>query len=316
MSSRSGSLVSSEDAAVAGVPAAGRWKVLRVMATLPRQGLPTLKYLARTEVHTYAFSVAANVVLCLFPFLVLLMTLVRRVFRSQAMYEAVVQLLRDYLPTGQDFVIRNLNALVNARGGVQAFSVVMLLITSTGVFLPLEVALNQVWGFPKNRSYLGNQLVSLALAVACGVLALTSVALTATNRRLLDFVFRGDSNTLFGVIVVMKTFVAFVVMKIFAIVATIAIFFLIYWRLPNGKVKAASVLPAAVVTGVAWEAAKYAYIAALPWLNFPEAYGPFSISVTLMFWAFLSGLLLLAGARLSAPVRVENGPRETAAASD
>jgi membrane protein/epoxyqueuosine reductase len=29
-------------------------------------------------------------------------------------------------------------------------------------------------------------------------------------------------------------------------------------------------------------------------------YGPFSISVTLIFWAFLSGLLLLGGAHLSA----------------
>jgi hypothetical protein len=38
---------------------------------------------------------------------------------------------------------------------------------------------------------------------------------------------------------------------------------------------------------------------ALPFLDFPEVYGPFSISVTLMFWAFLSGMMLLAGARLA-----------------
>jgi len=29
-------------------------------------------------------------------------------------------------------------------------------------------------------------------------------------------------------------------------------------------------------------------------------YGPFAISVSLMFWAFLSGMLLLTGAHLSA----------------
>jgi uncharacterized BrkB/YihY/UPF0761 family membrane protein len=39
---------------------------------------------------------------------------------------------------------------------------------------------------------------------------------------------------------------------------------------------------------------------ALPRLNFQEVYGPFALSVSLMFWAFLSGLLLLAGANLSA----------------
>jgi membrane protein len=35
-------------------------------------------------------------------------------------------------------------------------------------------------------------------------------------------------------------------------------------------------------------------------LNFQEVYGPFALSVSLMFWAFLTGLLLLAGAHLSA----------------
>ena len=41
----------------------------------------------------------------------------------------------------------------------------MLLITSTGVFLPLEVALNDVWGVKEKRNYLQNQLVSLGLAL-------------------------------------------------------------------------------------------------------------------------------------------------------
>jgi uncharacterized BrkB/YihY/UPF0761 family membrane protein len=35
-------------------------------------------------------------------------------------------------------------------------------------------------------------------------------------------------------------------------------------------------------------------------LDFKEVYGPFAISVSLMFWAFISGLLLLGGAHLSA----------------
>jgi hypothetical protein len=31
----------------------------------------------------------------------------------------MLELLRDYLPAGQDFVIRNLNAMVNSRQRVQ-----------------------------------------------------------------------------------------------------------------------------------------------------------------------------------------------------
>jgi uncharacterized BrkB/YihY/UPF0761 family membrane protein len=48
------------------------------------------------------------------------------------------------------------------------------------------------------------------------------------------------------------------------------------------------------------EILKYCYILALPRLDFQEVYGPFALSASLMFWAFLSGMLLLAGAHLSA----------------
>ncbi len=262
-----------------------------------RQVAPTAKFLMRTEVHTFAFSVAANAILSFFPFMVLLLMLTRRVFHSQIMFDTVVQLLRDYLPTGQDFVIRNLKAMVGARRGVQVFSLVMLLISSTGIFLPLEVALNQVWGFKKNRSYIWNQVVSLLLAIGCSLLALTSVALTAGNTLLLRYALGGAAGGWRGWVL---AHVTIIVMKVVAVPASIAIFFLVYWLLPNGKVPVRAVLPAAVLTGVCWELAKYAYVYALPWLNLQEVYGPFSISVTLILWAFLSGLLLLGGAHLSA----------------
>jgi len=260
----------------------------------------TLQYLLRTDVHTFAFSVAANSILSFFPFVVLLMTLVRRVFHSRVMYDVIVELLRDYLPAGQDFVIRNLTALSNARHRVQALSLVILLVTSSGVFMPLEVALNRIWRFPNNRSYFGNQLISLGLAFGCGVLALLSIAATAGNVALMGFVLRGHGTGFIRL-------VGFIVMKVFAIAASIAIFFLIYWILPNGKVPARAVLPTAIMMGLLSEALKYGYIVALPWLNFGEVYGPFSLSVSLMFWAFLTGLLLLAGANLSAQEHLGRG---------
>jgi membrane protein len=268
----------------------------------------TVKYLLRTDVHTFAFSVAANAILSFFPFVVLMMTLIRRVFHSRVMADLVIELLRDYLPAGQDFVIRNLNAMVNSRQRVQVVSLVILLVTSSGVFLPLEVALNRVWRFENNRSYLGNQLISLGLAFACGLLALLSIMLTAGPVALMQFLLRGYGTGFVRL-------VGFLVMKIFAIAASIAIFFLIYWLLPNGKVPAHAVLPAAIIMGLLSEALKYAYILALPRLNFQEVYGPFALSVSLMFWAFLSGLLLLAGANLSAEEHLQHSFSSPASSS-
>jgi membrane protein len=261
---------------------------------LRRRGVPTLQYLLKTEAHTFAFSVAANAILSFFPFMVLIMWMIRNVFHSQNMQDVVVQLLRDHLPAGQEFVTSKLILLVKSRQRIKYASIFILLVTSTGVFLPLEVALNRIWGFTKNRSYLGNQIVSLLLAFSCGILALASVGAAAGNRAILNFMLFGhDDNIVFR-------FLTAVALKLFATLASIAIFFLIYWFLPHGPVPAKSVLPAAAAMGILWELSKYAYMKALPWLDFQEAYGPFSISVTLMFWAFLSGLMLLAGAHLAA----------------
>lgn len=259
-----------------------------------RGALPTLRYLTATEVHTFAFSVAANAILSFFPFVVLLSWVVHNLLHSNAMFQVITDLLKNQLPTGQDFVVKNLTALVYARHRVKIASVVILLVSSSGVFMPLEVAFNRVWGFARNRSYLGNQVISFLLACACGILGLLSVGLAAGNKLFLSFVMGGHEDK----------FVfqagAFILMKSFAMLATVGIFFLIYWLLPNGKVPAKRVLPAAIIMGLVWEAAKYAYILALPWLNFHEVYGPFTISVTLMVWAFISALMVLAGAYLAA----------------
>jgi YihY family inner membrane protein len=259
---------------------------------LRKRGLHTLHYLTKTEAHTFAFSVAANAILSFFPFMVLLIWLIRNVFHSQIMFDVVSQFLRDHLPTNQEFVIRSLDNLVKTRRRVKMASVVILLITSTGVFLPLEVAFNQIWGFVKNRSYLGNQIVSLLLAFACGVLTLVSVVLAAGNQWALEIMMLGHRNIVFTVMTA-------ITLKVLATACSIGMFFLLYWILPHGKVSARSVLPSAVAMGILWELGRYLYVSALPRLNFPEVYGPFSISVTLMFWAFISGLMILAGAQLA-----------------
>lgn len=299
-------LESASTPAQASLPARPSWLTRLVIDPWTRmishRGVPTLRYLLKTEAHTFAFSVAANAILSFFPFLVLMLWITRNVFHSPAMSNVVLELVKDHLPVSQEFVARNLDALVRAHKGARLASVIMLLITSTGVFVPLEVALNQIWGFRKNRSYLANQIISLALAAGCGVLAMISVGLAAGNQLFLSTALLGHSDNLFFRVS------SYIFMKACALLASIGIFFLIYWILPHGRVRARNVFPAALAMGIVWEASKYLYMKALPWLDFQEVYGPFSISVTLMFWAFISGLMLLAGAHLAAefaPQRAE-----------
>jgi membrane protein len=277
----------------AAVPIAQMRPVVRAHGTWP-QVVALAKYMIQTEVHTYAFSVAANVILALFPFVVLMLTLSHNVFHSRAMENIVGSMMQTLLPTGQSLIMRN------ARPGksAQIYSILMLLISSTGVFLPLEVALNKVWGVHKNRSYLHNQAVSLGLSVAVGVLAMASVALTAAQQSVLVWVFFGHTDNI--AFRFLDSFLDGGLMRALAVAVSILTFFLIYWILPNRKIPPRSVLPTAIVIGALWEVAKYLYVLALPRLDFRSVYGPFQYTVGLMMWAFLSGLLLLAGAHFSA----------------
>jgi membrane protein len=284
-----------EEDALVGVPSQPKPPArLTSNARLGEEIWSLVRYMAQTEVHTYAFSVAANTILSLFPFIVMMFTIARLVFHSHAMESAIADMIRYFLPTGQEFVTKNMEIIAHARTGVRFASVVMLLISSTGVFLPLEVALNRVWGVTRNRSYLMNQVVALGLAAGIGTLALLSVALTAAQQTVLQFVFFGHTNN------VVFVFISHWLLQISAAIASILLFFLIYWILPNRKLPVRAVLPTAIVIGLSWELAKMLYVAALPWMDLHSVYGPFSVSVSLMLWAFVTGLLLLAGAHYSA----------------
>jgi YihY family inner membrane protein len=254
-------------------------------------------YMTKTEVHTYAFSVAAQVILSLFPFIVMLITIAHRVFHSDRMVAVVIDLMSHFLPGSphdQDFVMRNMRVVAYAHARVTLYSLFMLFVTTTGVFLPLEVALNSVWGVRKNRSYLMNQVVSLGLAIGVSLLALISVALSAAQQSVLEFLFFHHVDNVFFRVLTHGF------MDLCAIPASIGLFFLIYWGLPNRRIPPRSVLPTAIVVGLLWEVGKYIYILALPHLDFHAIYGPFYVSVGLIMWAFISGLLLLAGAYVSA----------------
>jgi membrane protein len=267
--------------------------VAAVAKRVRKHALPGARFLIGPEVQTFAFAVAAYSVLSFFPFILLLLVFVKHFLHSTSMYNVLLQVLSDNLPAGQDFVIKHLNAMVNARRKAQIGSLLVLLVAAKGVFMPLEIALNRIWRFPRNRSFLGNQLVSVLLAFCCSLLALTSVAMTATGNLVLRSVMSGQGKATLGAL-------TFLSMKLFALAASVGIFFLIYWILPNGPTPARRVLPAAAFAGVLFEIAKFGYISLLRHLTFSEVYGPFALPVTLMIWAFVSALVLLLGGYLSA----------------
>jgi len=257
-----------------------------------KDGTALIRYLLDSEVHTYAFSVAANAIISFIPFIVLLYTLSRSVFHSEMMVRVVGEMVHYFLPSNQDWVAASLAAAA-ARQGVQILSLVMILVSCTGIFLPLEVALNQAWGVTKSRNYLMNQLVAFGLAILMVGLAIVSILLSAWQRQLLGFVFfQHTDNFVFEGI-------SYLWLAASTGVASILFFFSIYWLLPNRRIPPRQVLRTSVVTGVIWLLAKNIFVAVLPHMDLKAIYGPFYVSVGLLFWAYISGLILFAGAQFS-----------------
>jgi len=236
--------------------------------------------------------VAANAILSFIPLIVLLYTLSWSVFRSKEMAGVVSEMVDLFMPSNQSFYVTWLQK-AGLHHGVQALSLVMILISCTGIFLPLEVALNQAWGVAKSRNYLLNQLVAFGLAIAMVGLALISILLNTVEKDVVAFIlFHHTDWFIYG-------WVNYAWLAISTGAACIVFFFLIYWILPNRKVPWRPVLRTSIWTGLIWLAAKYAFIAILPHMDLQSLYGPFNVSVGLLLWAYASGLILFAGAQFS-----------------
>ena len=253
-----------------------------------------IRYLFETEVHAYAFSIAANAYLSFFPFTLILLAVCRRWVHWNRAYLLIIQLLQIHLPKGSESVIHMLIVVAQGRPRLQVVSVLMLFFTSSGVFLPLEIALNKVWGIQRNRSFLKNQVMSFLLAVVTGVLALAFV-LAVTPLQAAISISMGWIPSASFVALVSNTF-----LTIASVPLVVSIYFLIYYLLPNGKVPVSRVLPAAIAAGILTEIGSGIYSLTHPMVHFRDVYGPFALSVTLLFWAYAGALILLFGAHLSA----------------
>jgi uncharacterized BrkB/YihY/UPF0761 family membrane protein len=200
--------------------------------------------------------------------------------------------LREYYPEGQAFLLRNLDASVEQhRGELTLVSVLWILIGAAGVFIPLETALNTLWGARQHRPYWRNQVVGFLLTAACVGLAFSFVVLTAA---LLNVVASLPLASL------PERALSYAVLRATALALSVAAIFLLYRYLPNCQVGAREVLPAAVAAGVVAEAVRWIYLRSLPFLDLPTSQGPYYVSVSFALLAYFEAFVLMGGAYMAA----------------
>ena len=250
-----------------------------------------------TEDSPYlAASIAFYALLSIFPLSLICLSLFGLFIRRYELSEGLALVLARYLPMQPDFISGNLISISSSFGKVTLLSALLLLWAASGVFMPIQKALDRAWEIKVPRPWWRGQLVAAEMVLLVSILALISISLTGFNiflqpllRRLgwaqmpapVDFVLHGG--------VLLASFVV-----------TVLLFLLIYHRLPNRSLRIREVLPSALFAALFWEAARAAFTLLLPFFNYKRLYGSIGMVAMLMSWIYISSLIMLLGAQISA----------------
>ncbi len=279
------------------------WKTIAGIRFKGRLGtfVNALAYLAGREATLLISGISFSFMVSLFPFIILLLTLSRHL-RWEEFRESIFDAFHTFFPVSQDFIIRNLRIYTQNVGGLHLVSFLLLAWGVSAFFFSLEAGLDSAYRVPSYRKFIRSQLLGTLMAIGFGVGVFAFIALfravQTTSKPWLE------PKGVGGLLVDQSSAVAL------SIAGTILIFFAIFRYLPNRRQSFRRVWPEATVSGLVWILGNLAFRYLLPVGHLKDIYGPFFISITLLFWAYGSACIILLFARLAADGFFQSGKGE------
>ncbi len=244
---------------------------------------------------TVSASIAYYSLLSMFPMMLLLLGISGIFLRRFELSGDLAIVLERYLPMKPDFIMRNLVGISHAYGRISFVSFLLLLWSSSGVFLPLEKALNRAWDVERGRAWWRSRLLALEMALIVGFLILVSSGSVALN----TFVHNWMHHWVLRKVTGLMDFVYHLMMMVTTFGMSLSMFLVLFDRLPNRDMKVRQVFPSALLTAVFWEGARSMFTLLLPIFNYHQVYGSIGVVVALMTWAYISSAVILFGAQVS-----------------
>lgn len=251
---------------------------------------PAIYDLTTTETYVNASAIAFNIMLSFFSFVVLVGSFLINVMHWQRGYETLYRLLRSLVPRESGALFWSLDRVTQGPGGKATLvSFALLIFSSSGIFQPIEMALNRAWGF-KERGVIKQYAIYLLLVLVCGLIMLCPVALGSVYDLMLETAFGSSPirETLFRIIG-----------PVIALPFIVVLFFVIYYVVPHGKVHAGQVFFTATAMAILWLIGTFAFRLALPLFDFEESYRQLASMMALVTWLFITAFILILGANLS-----------------
>jgi membrane protein len=245
---------------------------------------------------THAASVAYYALISLFPFLLLSLSILGEVTSDAAERDEVVRFVFRYFPRQFDFITGQLDSFQTSPASFGAGGFLMLVWASTGVFNALTSAVNHAWGVEKRHSFLKHRLVSfLMLASAGGVLLLglilASLVRLAESSRFANSL---DRSGWMAWATGMTGHYAATVLLILCVA-------LVFYFIPNTKVRFRDVWPGAIMVGILWRVAfsLFAWYAS-DLATWNVVHGSLAAVVVFLLWIYVSVVILLYGVEVTA----------------
>lgn len=245
---------------------------------------------------TFAASIAYYSLLSLFPFLLLLLSVIAGVTSSPSDRDAVLGFVMNYFPRQFDFVEAQLNAWQLTRVQLRLSGSILMVWAAMGVFGAITSAVNHAWGVEKQPSYLKHKMISFLMLVMASLLLVAALLLVSAINVVESRWFAGVLERTPGLFVLQGFAVRWA-----STMAFIFVVGLVFYFVPNAKVRFRDVWVGAVLCGLLWRGA----LAGFSWYvrdlsRYTNIHGSIATVVVFLFWIYISAVILLYGVEVTA----------------
>lgn len=240
-----------------------------------------------------AAGIAYYALFSLFPLLLGIVAVIDMLGLSQPVQDSLFRMTGQFLPGSGGMVVGNIESVIESRE-IGLVSLLILVWSSSSVFEITHRSLNRAWAVEKERPFILSKLVDTGMAIGIGLLFLLSVGMSAvlnfawqlTTPAIRDL----EGGTLWRL-----------ALGLTPLIVSFVLFSLVYRFMPDAKVRWLDAMLGALLAAVLFEFAKILFGWYLIFIaNYSLVYGSLAAVMALLFWAYVSAVILLVGAEFAA----------------
>ena len=259
----------------------------------------TIRQFDQTRAVEAAASLTFYAMFSLFPLILVVVVTVSHTLENEQVRQQVLQYVVNAFPISRELVSQNLQRMRDLRDPVSLLALLSFSWSATGAFTTLARNINRAWPSAHKHPFFKRRLVALGIiGLMAGLLLLSLISITVL--RLLP----QWNVPVLGSIDLHETALWTVLSRAIPWLSSFFMFLGLYWWVPNTRVKWSAAGWAALIAATAWQIATagFTYYLSSGLSRYQLIYGSLWTIVVLMFWIYMSSLITLFGAHLSAAI--------------